>query len=123
MADYINLQEQDFSFFGKGSRLKGSFNLSGSTHISSFIEGEIVMENEADLLIEKNGTIKGKVWFHNIEIYGAYEGVVKASGKVTLFPSAHVKGRIEAKELRIYPGAILNIDGHTDTHEEAASSL
>jgi cytoskeletal protein CcmA (bactofilin family) len=123
MADYINLQEQDFSFFGKGSRLKGNFSLSGSTHISSFIEGEIIMENEADLLIEKNGTIKGKVHCHNIEIYGSYEGIVKATGKVTLFPSAHVQGRVEAKELRIFPGAILNIDGHTDTSEESPIPL
>ena len=120
MADYINLKEQDFSFFGGGSRLNGCFHLSGSTHVSSHIEGEIIMENNADLIIEKNGAVTGEVSCNNIEIYGTFEGIIKASGKVTLYPSAEVKGRVEATELRIYPGAVLNMDGHTDTEEEAS---
>ncbi|MEC8624278.1 MAG: polymer-forming cytoskeletal protein [Bdellovibrionota bacterium] len=123
MADYINLKEQDFSFFGRGSKLNGRFHLSGSTHVSSLIEGEIIMENNADLIIEKNGAITGEVTCNNIEIYGNYEGTIRASGKVTLYPSAEVKGRVEAMELRIYPGAVLNMDGHTDTGEEAALPL
>ncbi len=123
MADYIDLKEQDFSFFGRGSRLNGRFHLSGSTHVSSLIEGEIIMENNADLIIEKNGAVTGEVTCNNIEIYGNFEGMIKASGKVTLYPSAKVKGRVEATELRIYPGAVLNIDGHTDTEEEASLPL
>ena len=123
MADYIDLKEQDFSFFGRGSRLNGLFHLSGSTHVSSLIEGEIIMENNADLIIEKNGAVTGEVTCNNIEIYGNFEGMIKASGKVTLYPSAKVKGRVEATELRIYPGAVLNIDGHTDTEEEASLPL
>ena len=81
------------------------------------------MENNADLIIEKNGAVTGEVACNNIEIYGNFEGMIKASGKVTLYPSAKVKGRVEATELRIYPGAVLNIDGHTDTEEEASLSL
>ena len=107
----------------EAQKLKGRFHLSGSTHVSSLIEGEIIMENNADLIIEKNGAVKGEVTCHNIEVYGVFEGMIRASGKVTLYPSAEVKGRVEAMELRIYPGAILNMDGHTDTEEETSLPL
>ena len=74
-------------------------------------------------IIEKNGAVTGEVTCNNIEVYGNFEGIIKASGKVTLYPSAEVKGRVEAMELRIYPGAVLNMDGHTDTEEEASLPL
>lgn len=114
MTDYIKLKDLDFTFFGKGAKMTGSFHLHGPTHLSSIMEGELFMQENTNLCIEKNGRFKGTIHCHNIEIYGKFEGILESTGKITIYPSAFVKGKISSKDLIVYPGAILNIDGHAD---------
>lgn len=114
--DYINLESQDFSFLGKGSHLEGSFQLKGTTRLASFIEGSINMKDNADLFIETSGKIRGEIVCHNLEVYGEIEGVVRATGKVSLYPPARFSGEISAENLVIYPGAQVNMDGKTTKH-------
>jgi cytoskeletal protein CcmA (bactofilin family) len=113
MSEYINIQQQDFSFLGEGSTMSGKFVLRGTTRISSKIDGEISMCNEADLVIEHVGSFEGQLNCHNVEIYGNFKGVLNATGKVSIFPPAIVEGNITAKALKILPGASLNFDAHT----------
>lgn len=113
MSNYINLRNIDFSFLGKGSKMKGIFHLTGITHISSELEGELTMETKAHLYLERNGKFKGSIKCHDIEIYGELEGTLESTGKVTVYPSASIKGKISSNDIIIYPGACLNIDGYT----------
>ena len=113
MPDYIHIQNQDFSFLGKGAKMIGVFHLQGPTHIYSSMDGEIFMENKADLCIEKTGVFTGNIVCHNLEIYGRFEGKIQSTGKVTVYPPAVLKGVINSKNLIVYPGAVINIEGAT----------
>lgn len=113
MPDYIDIQKQDFSFLGKGSKISGVFHLQGPTHMSSEIDGEIFMKDKSDLCIEKSGCFIGNITCHNLEIYGHFEGSIESSGKVTVYPPANLTGKVKTKNLVIYPGATINIDGFT----------
>jgi cytoskeletal protein CcmA (bactofilin family) len=114
MKEYIDLRNQDFSFFGKGSKISGVFTLKGATHLAGEIEGELHVEDEAELSIDRSGHLKGTINCHNIEIFGEFEGELNSSGKVTIYPPAIICGVINARDLVVYPGAKLNIDGHTN---------
>ena len=113
MDNLISIQEQNFSYLGKGSKITGQFQLSGNTRISCEIDGEISMIDDADLFIEPNASFIGNIHCHNIEIHGQFEGTLKATGLVAIFPPASVTGDIQSDKLVVYPGAILNINGHT----------
>ncbi len=113
MAEYIDIKQQDFTFFGKGSEINGKLNLKGTTRLSSMIEGEITMIDSSDLTIETEGQFLGTINCHNIEIYGRFSGKINSTGKVTIYPSAFVKGELIARSLNVGPGASVNIDGHT----------
>lgn len=113
MVDYTELVNKEFTFLGDKCRAKGEFHFSGRTRLASRIEGEVHMENKSELCLETESHVTGTIYCHNIEIYGHFEGSLKATGKVTIYAPAVVKGVIDANSLLIYPGAILNIDGHT----------
>lgn len=110
----INIENLDFSFLGKNSKITGVFHLVGATHLASDIEGELVMENNAKLCIERSGSFKGTIKCHDIEIYGTFDGTLSASGRAIVYPPATLRGKINAQNLIVYPGATLNVDGHTD---------
>ncbi|EQC45028.1 polymer-forming cytoskeletal family protein [Bacteriovorax sp. BSW11_IV] len=113
MAEYIEIKQQEFSFFGKGSSITGKFNLRGTTRLSSSVEGELTMTDSSDLTIETEGQFLGTINCHNVEIHGRFSGKINATGKVTIFPSAFVKGELIARSINIGPGASVNINGHT----------
>lgn len=114
MNDFLDISKQDFSFLGKGSSVKGIFKLQGDTRVCAEIEGEVHVCDNALLAIEKEGKIVGKVTCDNITIHGIFEGVLKAKGKVTIHSSAIVQGEINATDLVVHPGALLDMDAHTD---------
>ena len=112
--DIIHLKDQNFSYLGKGSKVKGEFYLRGVTHILSHLEGDIVMEDQSDVSIEHEGAVKGSIKCNNLEIYGKFEGDLNSVGKVVIYPTASVSGKVQAKSLTVHPGASLNIQGHTN---------
>jgi len=115
MSDhFINLQEQNFSFLGRGLKLKGEFHLSGIVKIASEIEGTLYIQSPGKITIERNGQITGTIYCHDLEIFGLFEGTIEAEGQVILQPSAQVSGKINTQNITIYPGAIVNIDGNTE---------
>ncbi len=113
MKQNIDLKNLDFSFLGKGSKINGVFHLVGATHLASDLEGELHIDDDSNLCIEASGRFKGTINCHNIEIYGQVEGELKATGKVIVYPPATFKGSISAETLVIYPGAEVNMEGHT----------
>lgn len=108
------IQNQTFTTIGKSTALKGNFNFVGTTHLLGKIEGEITVEGRAKLVLEIGSTTDAILNCFDLEIYGEFTGEIKASGNVTLYPTAVVNGKIIAKSLEILPGAVVNINGHTE---------
>ena len=113
MTELIPLKEQDYSFLSKGSQLKGEIRLKGISRLACSLEGELFMDDQKTLTIESSGVVKGSLHCHDLEVHGQVEGEINSSGKVTLFPSARVKLHVKAKNLIIYPGAVVNMTAQT----------
>lgn len=113
MSEYIQLRQQDFSFLGKSSKIKGELYLSGTTHLASSIEGEIRMQEKSELTLEHESKVKGDIHCHNLEVYGEVQGNIYSTGLVTFHPTSRFSGKLSAQKLVIKPGADLNMDGHT----------
>lgn len=107
------MRDMAFSFMGKGCVLTGKFALKGSTHLASHLEGELIMEDGAQLTIESEGSFEGTLRCRNIEVFGRFEGNLVSDGIVIIHSSAQVNGDIEASHLVIKPGATVNIEGRT----------
>lgn len=118
MRNYINIENQDFSFFGKDSRLSGVFHLTGVTHISSHMDGELFIEDRSKLVLERDAFFQGTLVGHDIDIHGQFEGKIESTGKITVYPTATLTGMVNSIDLHIYPGSIVNIDGHTERETE-----
>lgn len=113
MSDYLNIQNLNFNFLGTDTRFKGTLYLSGVSKISSYVEGELIVDDLSDLSLEPGGQIIGKVNCHNFKISGKFTGKIKSSGNVIIYPQACVTGEIISSNLLIHRGAHVEIKGHT----------
>jgi|1048.fasta_scaffold124114_2 cytoskeletal protein CcmA (bactofilin family) len=118
------IQDQDFKNFqynviGSKSVIKGNLELSGDTIISSFIEGSIEVKDKGQLILERGSLVKGKIKASDLEIYGSFEGEIDCSGLVSIRSSAQVSGQIKSHRLVIYPGAIVEMQAHSQPQEES----
>jgi cytoskeletal protein CcmA (bactofilin family) len=103
----------NFTILGEGSKLKGEFEFSGDLTISSEIDGKITMRDHGKVIIERNGRVTGSIYCDTVEIFGDFSGNIKAEAKVIVRSSGKLNGHILSGELAIYPGALVNIEGHT----------
>ncbi|AYF44232.1 MULTISPECIES: bactofilin family protein [Halobacteriovorax] len=109
----MDLRDQNFTFVGIGSVIKGDIVLKGPSHICSTIEGDIQIDESFTLTIEPQGIVEGRIRCGDLNIYGEVSGDITAQGKVKVFPTGVVKGQIVAKNINIAPGATVNMQGHT----------
>lgn len=110
------IKNLDFTYIGKKSQLQGELIFDGETKMAGTLQGQLTMVNKEKLTIEIGGKISGILKVHDIDIYGSFEGELTATGKICLFPTANVEGKIIGKKLEVYPGANLNMTGHTTDH-------
>lgn len=108
------IYNQMYSSIGKETVLSGNFNFRGSTHLLGKLSGEIKMIDHSKLILEIGSETNAIIDCHDAEIYGEFSGEIKASGNVTLYPTAIFTGKVIAKSLEILPGAIVNMSGHTE---------
>ena len=108
------IQNQEFTYIGKSTKLVGNFRFSGSTHFQGHLEGQISVENNAKLILEIGSVTLGTLVCFDLDIYGEFVGEIKADGLVTIYPTAIFEGKIIAKSLEILPGAVINMNGHTE---------
>jgi cytoskeletal protein CcmA (bactofilin family) len=101
MTDYTELVNREFTHIGSQCKLRGEFHFTGKTQICCQMEGEIHMADKSELCLD------------NIEIYGRFEGTLKSTGKVVIYSPAEINGLVDSNSLKIHPGAVLNMDGHT----------
>lgn len=113
MIEFSELQNQQFSILGAECKLIGEFQLTGIVKLAAHMEGQLTMGPQGQLTIEREGRFQGQIHCQDIEVFGEFEGNLYSTGRVILQSSARVQGRIETQNLIIYPGAKVNIDGHT----------
>ena len=109
----LDFKKLNFSVLGRNCEFEGELKLFGDTLITCHVKGTLAMQDQGKLTIERGANISGDIYCHDIEIFGNVEGSIRAHGTLTVRSSAQVSGNIEAKSLSIYPGAVLNIEGHT----------
>ena len=111
--DYQAFKNLNFSILGQQCTFRGNLLLNGPVTIASDIEGDIVVEDNSKLVLERTSHYKGKIKCFDIEIFGSFEGEIVAKGKIVIRSSAHVTGNLQSSNLSIYPGAVVNIEGNT----------
>lgn len=109
--DFKNL---NFTVIGKDSNLEGDLKFSGDTLISGRVTGTLTIQNDAKLTLERQGSFEGTIFCHDLEVFGEIKGTVNASGTLSVRSGASVSGIVNAQRLSVFPGAIINIDGHTN---------
>ncbi len=106
-------EEQRFNHFGQGTDIKGELRLSGIIKVSGKIEGNLYIDDNSEFTLDWSGIVEGNIYCYDCAIYGTFHGQIFSKGKVIIHPSAKVSGSIDAKKLVIYPGATVNMEGHT----------
>lgn len=108
------IQNLDFTFIGKNSKLKGDFVFQNETKLTGDLEGTIDILDRAKLTLEIGSKTIGIIKCFDIDIYGIFEGEIISKGHVSIFPTADVNGKIMAQSLEVLPGANLNMVGHAE---------
>lgn len=108
------IQNQEFTYIGKTTALTGTFQFNGPTHLQGHLHGNITISNSAKLILEIGSYTKGSLQCFDLDIYGEFIGDIKSLGRVTIYPTAIFEGKIISKTLEILPGAIVNMNGHTE---------
>ena len=110
----------NFSLLGKQSHLNGDFSFQGDTFINCQVEGKISMQDNGKITIERGAVVKADIFCHDIEVFGQFEGTINANGTLTARSSAVISGLVNAKQISIFPGADINMEGHTETEQPEA---
>jgi len=113
MHDYSNIQQSHFSYLAHEMKIIGRIILKGPCRLSAVIEGEIQSLDKGLIVIEMKGRVTGNIRCADIEIYGTVEGDIHSSGKVILYSTAKLIGKIQAQSMVIHPGANVEMTGHT----------
>jgi cytoskeletal protein CcmA (bactofilin family) len=110
-----NFKNQNYNFISAETSLEGDLTFSGDTIIHGQIKGTIIIKDEGHLIFERSSIFEGTIYCQDIEIFGSIKGTIKAAGTLNVRSSGQVSGNIQAQKLVVYPGALLNIEGHTNT--------
>lgn len=108
------IQNQEFTYIGKTTSLSGTFKFSGPTHLQGHLNGDITILNNARLVLEINSHTEGTLECADLDVYGHFTGEIHSSGKVTVYPTAIIDGKIVSRSIEILPGAVVNMNGHTE---------
>lgn len=106
-------QTLSYSNIGPGCELEGQFNFSGDCIISGKLKGDVFVEGAGKLTIEREGVVEGSLYANDVEVFGEVNGNIKTTGTLTARSGSRIAGSINAKNLCIYPGALINIQGKT----------
>lgn len=109
-----DFKKQNYTVIGMNNSIVGDLNLTGDSIIHSKIKGTITIFGEGKLILERTSEFEGTIYCNDIEVFGIVKGSIKSAGALTIRSSANISGNISAQKLSIYPGAVLNIEGHTN---------
>ncbi len=92
---------------GHGVVINGEIKKADEVQIDG--EADVTMKTD-NLLVGATGACKGDIETHNADIWGAFDGDIKASGTLTIQEEGKVSGKIEYQNLQIKLGGQISGD-------------
>ena len=92
---------------GHGVSINGEIKKADEVQIDG--EADVTMKTD-NLVVGVTGKCKGNIETHNADVWGAFDGDIKASGTLTIQEQGMVAGSIEYQNIQIKLGGKLNGD-------------
>ena len=92
---------------GQGVVINGEIKKADEVQIDG--EADVTMKTD-NLVVGATGDCKGVIETHNADIWGAFDGEIKASGTLTIQEQGKVSGKIEYQNLQIKLGGQISGD-------------
>ena len=92
---------------GHGVQINGEIKKADEVQIDG--EADIVMKTD-NLVVGITGNCKGDIETHNADVWGDFDGDIKASGTLTIQEQGKVSGKIEYQNLQIKLGGKISGD-------------
>ena len=92
---------------GNGVSITGEIKKADEVQIDG--EADVTMKTD-NIVIGTTGKCKGNIETHNADIWGAFDGDIKASGTLTIQEQGKVSGKIEYQNLQIKLGGQISGD-------------
>ena len=92
---------------GNGVSITGEIKKADEVQIDG--EADVTMKTD-NLVIGATGECKGTIETHNADIWGLFDGDIKASGTLTIQEQGKVSGKIEYQNLQIKLGGQISGD-------------
>ena len=92
---------------GQGVAINGEIKKADEVQIDG--EADVTMKTD-NLVVGATGDCKGSIETHNADIWGAFDGDIKASGTLTIQEQGKVSGKIEYQNLQIKLGGQISGD-------------
>ncbi len=96
------------TLIGPGSTVKGDIRFAAGLHVDGVVDGSILADGPAVLIVSDQGRVEGRIEVPNVVIDGQVEGDVVASDRVELRANAKVQGNIEYGSIQMAFGAQVN---------------
>tara|TARA_B100000676_G_C17549688_1_gene566760 strand:- start:7 stop:471 length:465 start_codon:yes stop_codon:yes gene_type:complete len=92
---------------GQGVSISGEIKKADEVQIDG--DADITMKTD-NLVVGATGQCKGNIETHNADVWGAFDGDIKASGTLTIQEQGKVSGSIEYQNIQIKLGGKLSGD-------------
>ena len=92
---------------GHGVQITGEIKTSDEVQIDG--EADVTMKTD-NLVVGVTGNCKGDIETHNADVWGEFDGDIKASGTLTIQEQGKVSGKIEYQNLQIKLGGQISGD-------------
>ena len=92
---------------GHGVEINGEIKKADEVQIDG--EADVTMKTD-NLVVGATGNCKGDIETHNADIWGEFDGDIKASGTLTIQEQGKVSGKIEYQNLQIKLGGQISGD-------------
>mgnify|MGYP001156717401 CR=1 FL=1 len=92
---------------GNGVKLKGEITQADEVQIDG--QADVTMKTD-NLIVGVTGECKGNIETHNADIWGNFDGDIKASGTLTVQEAGNVEGSVEYQNLQIKLGGKISGD-------------
>lgn len=89
---------------GKNTSFAGDVKCNGSLRIDGLVTGDI--SSDGNILIGKDGSVKGNIQATNIHLAGTVEGNIKAFGILRIMSTTKLLGDVEVKSFVADEGAV-----------------
>ena len=107
-VDFLNNGAGSGTVVASESVFEGRLTSPNLITVAGFVKGEV---NASEIVIEREGTVKGSIFAEHLIIIGNFEGEV-SSTKITIASSGSVKGKLSYNRVTIDDGAMLDVIFH-----------